>query len=87
MRVLIDMLRESGSHNMHVLSSSPIVQYGDRYGIAMSTDQLVARDRVSGRPLNMIEIEQALFTGKKGALKARLFFPSVDGFKRVFAEN
>lgn len=57
MKVLASKLDESGAGNIQVLSSSPMVQFGDRYGIAMSTTQLVARDESDGRILTTEEIE------------------------------
>lgn len=87
MRVLIDMLREAWSQRMQVLSSSPIVKYGDRYGIAMSTDQLVAREKISWNTLTAEQIWNTLFTDVSWHSKASLFFPSVDWFKKVFAEH
>lgn len=72
---------------MHVLSASPIVKYGDRYGIAMSTSQLIARDKTGGDILTCEQIEKELFRDRDGNLKAQLFFPSVEGFKNVFKEH
>jgi amidophosphoribosyltransferase len=87
MRVLIDMLREAWSHRMQVLSSCPIVKYGDKYGIAMSTNQLVARDKVSSEILTTEQIWNVLFADVSGRSKAQLFFPSVEWFKKVFVDQ
>ncbi|MBP7774014.1 hypothetical protein KA071_02905 [Candidatus Gracilibacteria bacterium] len=87
MKVLAKKLDESGAGNIQVLSSSPMVQFGDRYGIAMSTTQLVARDESDGRILTTEEIEGKLFYDRNGRQFARLFFPSLAGFRQVFADH
>ena len=84
MKVLVDMLLLAGAKSVYVLSASPIVKYGDRYGIAMSTSQLIARDKIENKVLTRRQIESALFRDRDGQLKGQLFFPSVEGFKDVF---
>lgn len=84
MKVLVDMLLLAWAKSVHVLSASPIVKYGDRYGIAMSTNQLVSRHKTEDTILTCEQIERELFLDLNGNLKARLFFPSVEGFKGVF---
>ncbi len=80
-------IREAWARSITVLSASPVVKYGDRYGIAMSTDQLIARDPADWRILTSAEIEQKLFFDRDGRQWARLFFPSLEWFKWVFRDN
>ena len=78
MKVLVDMVLLAGAKSVYVISASPIVRNGDRYGIAMSTSQLIARDKIENRILTCRQIESALFRDRDGQLKAQLFFPSVE---------
>jgi len=55
------MLLETGALSVDVISSSPIVHCGDRYGIAMSTNELVGIDHSDARKLSCEEIEMKLF--------------------------
>lgn len=87
MKVLADKVSAAWTNNLQVLSASPMVKYWDRYGIAMSTTQLVARDESDGRVLTTPEIEWRLFYDRNGRQFARLFFPSLGGFRTVFAEH
>ncbi|MEI6712037.1 MAG: hypothetical protein WCK88_07970 [bacterium] len=50
---------------MTVLSASPIVHYGDKYGIAMSTNELIGINHTDGRHLNCQQIEEELFYDSK----------------------
>lgn len=88
MKVLVEMVLELWALSVTVLSCSPIVHYGDRFGIAMSTDELVGIDHSDGRKLSTEEIELKLFfnsfTGKQ---KARLFYPSLSYFLEVFKKH
>lgn len=52
--------------------------YGDRYGIAMSTDQLVARDISDSHMLSTEDIERLLFSDLGGQQLAHVFFPSIE---------
>jgi len=87
MKVLVQMMLDAMAKSVYVVSASPMVQYGDRYGIAMSTDQLVARDKTEGKILTCEEVRKALFSDRQGGLMANLFFPSVEGFKEVFKQH
>jgi len=84
MKVLVPMMLKTRTRSVQVLSSSPIVKNGDRYGIAMSTNSLTARDKIEDKILTCEQIERELFCDRDGRLIARLFFPSVEGFKDVF---
>jgi amidophosphoribosyltransferase len=85
MKILVDMLLEAGAKSVFVLPASPIVHYGDRYGIAMSTNELIGIDHVSLERLTTADIESRLFYDSlKGTQKARLFYPSVEKFLDVF---
>jgi glutamine phosphoribosylpyrophosphate amidotransferase len=66
MKVLVQMMLDAMAKSVYVVSASPMVQYGDRYGIAMSTDQLVARDKTEGRILTCEEVKKALFSDRQG---------------------
>lgn len=61
MKVIVDMLLEAGAKSVFVLPASPIVHYGDRYGIAMSTNELIGIDHVSHEKLTSTDIETRLF--------------------------
>ncbi len=87
MKILADMLLLAGAKSVYVLIASPIVKWGDRYGIAMSTSQLIARNPTDNKVLTRKQIENALFCDRDGQLKAQLFFPSVEGFKEVFKQH
>ncbi len=88
MSIGVDMLLEAGAKSVFVLSASPIVHYGDRYGIAMGTGELIGVDQVSGEKLTASDIESKLFyDSRTGIQKARLFYPSVGGFLQVFKNH
>lgn len=88
MKIIVDMLLEAGANSVFVLPTSPIVHYGDRYGIAMSTSELIGVDQVSSERLTTADIESKLFyDSMKGMQKARLFYPSVEQFLGVFKKH
>lgn len=88
MQVIVDMLLEAGARFVFVLPASPIVHYGDRYGIAMSTGELIGVDQVSTERLSTEDIESKLFYDPlSGRQKARLFYPSIDSFLGVFKKH
>jgi amidophosphoribosyltransferase len=81
MKVIVDMLLEMEALSVTVLSCSPIVHYGDRFGIAMSTNELVGIDHSDGTKLSSDLIEMRLFYNSyTGRQKARLFYPSLENF-------
>jgi len=85
MKIIVDMLLEAGAKSVFVLPASPIVHCGDRYGIAMSTNELIGIDHTSLDRLTASDIETRLFLdGRTGQQKARLFYPSVEKFLDVF---
>lgn len=88
MKVMVDMLLEVWALSVDVVSASPIVHYWDRYGIAMSTRELIGIDQTDGRKLTCSEVEAHLFyDARTGKQKARLFYPSVQNFLWVFKKH
>lgn len=88
MKIIVDMLLEAGAKSVFVLPASPIVHYGDRYGIAMSTNELIGIDHTSLERLTTADIETRLFLDARTAQqKARLFYPSVEKFLDVFKQH
>lgn len=65
MKVLVQMMLDAMAQSVYVVSASPMVRYGDRYGIAMSTDQLVARDKTDGDILTSEEVRKVLFSDRQ----------------------
>ncbi len=88
MQVIVDMLLEQWARSVFVLPASPAVHYGDRYGIAMGTGELIGVDQVSTERLSTENIESKLFYDPlSGRQKARLFYPSIDSFLGVFKKH
>lgn len=88
MQVIVDMLLEVWASSITVLSASPIVHYWDKYGIAMSTRELIGIDHTSNAQRSCEDIERKLFYDVvTGQQKARLFYPSVENFLTVFKKH
>jgi glutamine phosphoribosylpyrophosphate amidotransferase len=60
MKVLVQMMLDATAESVSVVSASPMVKFGDRYGIAMSTDQLVARDKTDGGILTCEDVVECM---------------------------
>jgi amidophosphoribosyltransferase len=88
MKIIVDILLEAWALSVSVLSASPIVHYGDKYGIAMSTNELIGINHTDGKRLNCEQIEEKLFYDSRSwCQKARLFYPSVSNFLDVFKKH
>ncbi len=88
MQVIVDMLLEAWASAITVISASPIVHYGDRYGIAMTTRELIGIDHTDNTLRSSEDIEKKLFYNViTGQQKARLFYPSVENFLWVFKKH